>query len=232
MSLLSKISARINAYRRIPQSVVDLHDEVKRYLPSNPVIVEAGAHMGYDTFGLSKLWPRGTIHAFEPVPNIYSELCDRVKSCKNVRTYNVALGEREGEVPMYVSSGNSSGSSSILKPTKHLEFFPEVSFDETVNVKLTTFSQWAKDAGVKNIDLMWLDMQGYEVNALKGAGDIMRQVRVIYTELCSDELYQGLTTRNEYIAFLQSLGFQLISAPSPDEVINEGLFINTRLTRK
>ena len=43
---------------------------IKLFAPDNPIVVEAGAHVGSDTIEMSKLWPGGTIHAFEPIPHL------------------------------------------------------------------------------------------------------------------------------------------------------------------
>lgn len=48
---------------------------IGEYLPYNPVIIEAGAHIGIDTIEMHKLWPKSTIYAFEPM----SDLFDRLK---------------------------------------------------------------------------------------------------------------------------------------------------------
>jgi FkbM family methyltransferase len=228
MDIFKGISNRINGYRKIPPSVVNLHQAIKKILPKNPIILEAGAHMGYDTLGLSKIWPKGLLHAFEPIPILYQGLCYRVKSQSNVKTYNIALGESDTTTFMYVSSGQSNASSSILEPSKHLVLFPGVSFDEKIQVQMKKINSWASENDVAKVDLMWLDMQGYEVKALKEADKIMRDVKVIYTELCQDELYKGLSTREAYIHFLEMAGFTLISDIHSEEAVSDGIFVNNR----
>src|SRR4051812_2352164 len=74
------------ALRLFPQ-VSDLVSVMKQQLPPNPVLVEAGAHIGVDTLKFSQLWPQGHIHAFEPVPAIFAELQQRVAGCGNVTCY-------------------------------------------------------------------------------------------------------------------------------------------------
>ena len=127
---------------------------------------------------------------------------------------------------MYVSGGASTASSSILKPTAHLNIFPSVTFDNKIVVPLKKLGDWAHEEKVTTIDLLWLDMQGYEVYALEGAGNLLQDVYVIYTELCKSELYSGLVTQNTYIEFLRGAGFDLISLAGDSEV-SEGIFINT-----
>jgi FkbM family methyltransferase len=231
MNLLSRFSAKVNAYRNIPRSVSELHHSVKRFLPKNPILIEAGSHMGYDTLGLSKIWPLGFIYGFEPIPALYEALSERIKLQKNVKIYNLALGEADTTVEMYVSDGQSSASSSVLKPTKHIDLFPGVSFTDKISVKMIKIQTWAQAEGVKSIDLMWLDMQGYEVKALRGMADLLNGVKVIYTELCRDELYQGLVTREAYIHFLETKGFELISKLNENDLVSDGIFVNRKVKR-
>jgi 2-O-methyltransferase len=226
-SLYFKVLSRLNARKGIPVPVTELYQKIRKYLPADPAIIEAGAHMGFDTYGLAKIWPKATIYAFEPVPRVYENLVDRLKGLKNTKTYNVALGKENGTVEMYVSGGDSTASSSILKPTAHLDMFPSVTFENKVVVPLKKLGDWAKEEKVSRIDLLWLDMQGYEIFALEGAGDIVKNVSVIYTELCKSELYSGLVTKDEYIKFLDGLGFDLIELTGDGEV-SEGIFVNKK----
>ncbi|HLA58616.1 MAG TPA: FkbM family methyltransferase [Puia sp.] len=211
--------------------VTELYWKIKRYLPENPIILEAGAHMGFDTYGLSQIWPKGVIHAFEPIPEMYDSLVDRLKGVKNVKTYNVALGRDNGNIEMYVSGGNSTASSSILKPASHLELFPSVTFESKIIVPVNKLSDWAEQEGITRLDLLWLDMQGYEVYALEGAGHLLKDVSVIYTELCKNELYSGLITQDLYIEFLAGLDFELVEVTGDGEV-GEGIFISRSALQK
>src|SRR5258708_2659858 len=145
---------KINTYRKISQAVTELYLTVKSYLPNDPVVVEAGAHEGYDTFGLATVWPRGKILAFEPVPGLFKELKQRVGNKRNVRLFNVALGENTQQVKMYISSGDSNGSSSVLEPTEHLKLYPGVSFKETLQVSMTSLNDWSVKDNISRVDLI------------------------------------------------------------------------------
>ena len=75
-SLLFRALRRLKSYIVKPEGGIPLYT-IARYLPADPVIVEAGAHLGYDTLAMSRCWPRGHIHAFEPIPSIFSQLQQR-----------------------------------------------------------------------------------------------------------------------------------------------------------
>src|SRR3954454_202432 len=92
---------------------------LKRYLPRDAVIVEAGAHRGEDTLQFSYLWPKGHVHAVEPIPEPRAILERNVAGRRNVTVYPYALGAINGASPMWVSDGHDA-SSSLFEPTGHL----------------------------------------------------------------------------------------------------------------
>ena len=73
--------------------------EIARYLPDDPVIVEAGACEGIDTARFAQQWPHAVIHAFEPVPQLYAEVHRRTADLPGVRLYSLALPGRQDEWP-------------------------------------------------------------------------------------------------------------------------------------
>jgi FkbM family methyltransferase len=141
---------------------------IARYLPAAPVIVEAGAHRGVDTVELSEQFPDGIVHAFEPVPAIHAALCERTASRANVRTYQQALARTTGTSQLYVSGGASDQSSSLRRPKTHLRELPDVAFGEAIEVLTTSIDDWAAQHGVDRVDFLWLDLQGTELDALRG----------------------------------------------------------------
>jgi FkbM family methyltransferase len=182
---------------------------LKRYLPTAPVIVEAGAHHGIDTVHFARLWPAGEIHAFEPVPHVYEHLQRNTAPYSNVRTYQLALGDRDASMPMWLSDRTHDYSSSLLEPREHLDEFPEIAFEETTSVQVTTLASWAEREGIDRIDGMWLDMQGYELPALKAAGPILETTRAFVMEVSATELYAGMPLWPEVKLWLGGNGFQI-----------------------
>jgi FkbM family methyltransferase len=182
---------------------------LKRYIPTDAVIVEAGAHRGIDTVQFARLWPDGRIHAFEPVPHVYGHLLRNTAHYRNVKTYQLALGDRDAAMPMWLSDPKHDYSSSLLEPREHLDEFPEIAFEETTSVQVTTLASWAEREGIDRIDGMWLDMQGYELAALKAASPILETTRAIIMEVSATELYAGVPLWPEVQGWLESQGFRI-----------------------
>jgi len=205
------ISRRSN-FGTVPKSYI------KRFLPSNPVIVEAGAHIGTDTLEMAKIWPSGTIYAFEPIPELFKQLEMNVHNINNIKCYPFALSHTVESSTMYVSSGSSDGSSSLLSPKEHLREHPDVEFLDTIQVNTITLDVWAEKYGITHVDFLWLDIQGHELSVLKAAQNILKTIRAIYTEVHLVDSYEGGALYPELRSWLESYGFRVEheALPWPD----------------
>lgn len=205
---------------------IELH-EIAPYLTDSPVILEAGACDGSDTTKFAQYWPGATIHAFEPIPELFAETERRTSHLSQVRCYPVALSELTGSATMHVSDGGNRGdSSSLLDPAGHLAEYPEIKFGRSIVVQTVTINDWVHAEGVDRIDFMWLDMQGMELPALKAAGPVLATTRAICMEVARKELYAGCAMYGEIVSWMRGRGFR----PAIDRVLTSWgniLFVRT-----
>jgi len=187
----------------------------KKYLPNRPVIIDCGAHDGADSVELAKLFKIGTIHSFEPVSELYARLLKNTSPWNNITCYPIALADNSGIIDFYVSEGNSDASSSLLKPKEHLTDHPDTFFKRKVSVNTLTLDTWAEQQKIKKVDLLWLDMQGFELNMLKESHAILPTVRIIHTEVSTKETYEGVSQYVEYKNYLESKGFEVLIEAIP-----------------
>lgn len=189
----------------------DMADQVRNIInklfSDNLIILEVGAYTGGDTVKAAKLWPKATIYAFEPVSELFSQLQSNCQHFSNVHCYSVALNDTTGKAKMYVSSGGSNMSSSLLRPKDHLKYHPDVFFTRTIEVETKNLDEWAKQNNVDHVDVMWLTMQGSEIEMLKAAPEILKTVKVIYTEVHKYEVYAGCLVYPEMKKWFESHGF-------------------------
>lgn len=175
-------------------------------IPKKAIILEAGAHVGNDTAEMARLWPDATIHAFEPVPHLFSKLTQNTSRYPNVYRYQVALSDTSGFQTLHVSQGASDEASSLLQPKEHVHILPTVTFNKNIQVKTITLDTWAKQNKISHIDFMWLDMQGMEYNVLKKSRTIFPKVRLLYTEVNLKENYTGVTLYKKFKKWLIARG--------------------------
>ena len=225
MGIISKLKHLIDLKSTGSSKGIISKSVIAQYLPANPIIIEAGAYIGDDTAGLSRQFPKGTIHAFEPVPVLYSQLSKRTRPHKNVICHPLALSNQPGEAVMYVSQGASNASSSLLRPKDHLIDHPDVRFTEMIHVQCTTLDDWVAESNIERVDFLWLDMQGHELNALKSGLKVLEKVVAIYTEVNLKEVYEDAPLYNELRIWLERQGFEVVLEELPWQDAGNVLFV-------
>lgn len=188
---------------------------LKKYLPSNAVIIDCGAHDGSDSLELARQFPKGIVHAFEPIPDLYQRLQQKARIVPNMRCHQLALADQNGMLDFHVSEGSSDASSSLLEPKDHLQDHPDTVFHKTITVQANTLDTWAARNNIPNVDLLWLDMQGFELNMMQESKIILDTVSVIHTEVSLTETYKGVALYKDYRHFLEEKGFELVLEAIP-----------------
>ena len=190
---------------------------------SDPItIFDVGSCEGLDSIKYARYFPQSKIHAFEPIKSN----CEKIESnltefnIANVQIHNVALSNKPGNVELFKSSTSEESpdptwtlgnkSSSILEPKEHLAIYDSLKFEETEKVETQTMESFCQDRGIPSIELLHLDVQGAELMVLEGAGDFLRNIRLIWMEVAYMELYSNQPLRNDVIKFLKESGFILI----------------------
>ena len=227
-------------YERFDLPWESLHIAAK-YLPPNPVIVEAGAFDGRESCTLAQYWPQGKIYSFEPINQLFDLVKTNTQYIHNISIYKLALGSQEGQSIMHLSQQPTWGrdrismSSSLYEPKEHLRY-ADTEFTGTEIVNITTLDLWAEKNNISHIDMLWLDMQGYELPAMKSSPNILKTVSVILTELEFCEAYAGQPLYQEVRAWLEEQGFVLIAGnfnfpKDRNQWFGDGMFVRKHLTQ-
>ena len=173
--------------------IISFSDIVKKYNMNINGIIHIGAHYGeeiadYISEGIQN------IILFEPLSDNFDILH---KNCQNlnanIEAYQVALGSEPGEATMYVSD-NEKQSSSILKPKVHLSHHPDVKFPSKEEVEVHLLDGY----DCHNYNFLNMDVQGYELEVLKGGSETLKHIDYVYCEVNRDEVYEN----NAYIGEL------------------------------
>lgn len=182
---------------------------IRQFLPINPVIIDAGAHVGGDSIEMCRFYKGSTVHAFEPVSEIYTLLKHNTRRYKRIYCHNLALSNKDGKQVMYISSGASDGSSSLLQPKDHLTDHPDVYFNQTITVVTKTLDSWAEEMGIQRVDLLWLDMQGFELEVMKASHWILPSVKAVHMEVSTRSTYEDVPLYEEVKEWMLSKGFHV-----------------------
>ena len=202
----------------------------KKYLPYNPVILDSGAYIGAEIKLMKNIWPSSIVYAFEPVPEIFKKLKYNTEKLEKVFRYQLGLDSVGGKKTFYLAnepdSQEISQSSSLREPKEHLNY-SAVQFNRDITIECFNLDEWAEKYNVKNIDMLWFDMQGVELEVMKAAPKVMKNVKVVYTEVEFVELYKGQALWSERRDWLESQGFYFVARDfdfSPESWFGNAIF--------
>lgn len=186
----------------------ETNDLLFEYVKPGQVVIEAGANNGTETVLLSRLvGPGGKVFAFEPVEHVYKslQLNLSINDCKNVVAEQKALGESEGELYFNVLSQDYCNQGMASK-------YDEQSGDIKVLVKQTSIDLMLREHSFPSVDFIKMDIQGAEIELLKGAQHTIQKSRpVIFTEateefLSIETLYETLSVLGYSVYLIQVKG--------------------------
>jgi FkbM family methyltransferase len=183
-------------------------------------IVDIGSWHLIQSIEFMQIFPNARIDAFEPVPvsfeicrNNWQLLSEEEKA--RISVHNIALNNEDGDIPFYeidaeTSSVPNIGASSKFKFMDGLNGTPfgQTLMQKEITVKGYTLDNWCRLQGVTAIDIMWMDVQGAELHVLQGATEILKNTRIIMTEVGLKPYYEGHTLKKDIDQLLFSLGFK------------------------
>lgn len=172
----------------------------------NPsVIIDAGSRDLDQSIEFTLEFPNARILAFEPNPAQFELCLNKAKAYNNIEVFPFALSDYEGEALFHITPANI-GVSSLLEPTD-VPWASDNSF-HTVKVQTDRLENILRRAGIDRVDLVWMDVQGGELAALQGLGDIIHNVDFIQCEAAQLAYYKGHPLRPELEKFLEEHNFK------------------------
>ncbi len=154
--------------------ILDLKKLVNKYNLKINGVIHIGAHLGQE-YNLYKELNIGDMAFFEPQEKIFKELSNIIPESKHIKLFNMALGNETGSIKMYIDSYKQQ-SSSILEPKKHLSQYPHIQFHNEQNVLIDRLDNIIKS---KSYNFISMDVQGYELEVLKGSNQILHNIDYI-----------------------------------------------------
>lgn len=183
------------------------HEVVLQESPSC-AFVDIGANKGQFSLAVRRCYPDAWIIAFEPLagPARYFERVFR--GDQRVKLHEVAIGPTPQRATMYVS--NRVDSSSLLPITmRQSEIFPGTEETGTTNVVVRTLGECVAAREIESPAFLKLDVQGYELQCLRGCESELNLFAYIYVECSFVELYAGQALADEVIAWVHERGFAM-----------------------
>lgn len=179
-----------------------------RWLHPGQTAFDIGANVGLHTLRMADLvGQRGSVYAFEPNPEVYGRLQRNValNGFSHVRTFSCGVGPA-GQATLHVNcAGNWNRNATLLAD-------PQAGDTVGVEIPIIPLDDLWRQAGTPPVDLIKIDIEGYELSALKSGLAMLRECRPLILSEFSPH-YCGLQgiSWTDVETFYASLGYQLRS---------------------
>jgi FkbM family methyltransferase len=174
---------------------------LRKILSQGAVVVDVGANIGIYTEFLSRcIGPTGLVHSFEPSPDNFKRLSAATRDLSNIRLTQAAVGERSGECKLYVSDKLN---------VDHRAYQADDHSRRAVSIEMVALDDYFQPG--QRVDLIKMDIQGYELHALRGAQRVLRENPDLnlLLEFWPAGLQQAGVSWEELIEMLQSMNMNL-----------------------
>ncbi len=183
-------------------------------------VIDVGANIGlYSIFLAKAVGPSGHVWSFEPFPPIMHYLKQNVKRNKlsNVTTVEKAVAETKGTLDFYVFPAGYDVYNSLGASRREQENMNAV---RKTQVDVTTLDSFLDNAGVDNIDILKIDVEGMEERVLQGAEHILhRSEKVcILTEMYAPSAEQCGCSLNRIVKMMEKWGFTMFEIMSDGDI--------------
>jgi FkbM family methyltransferase len=172
-------------------------------------VIDVGANVGQFGAALRSHGFGGRIVSAEPLAAAFERLAARAATDDAWIVERTAVSNAAGTLTMNVSA-NSVSSSPLPILERHTTAAPRSQYVGSEEVPATTVDELvARHALAPERTLLKLDVQGYEMSVLEGAGKTLPHLAAVRTEMSLVPLYDGQVLMPELVTFLGDHGFDL-----------------------
>jgi FkbM family methyltransferase len=186
-----------------------LHPEILKYINQEKIktIIELGARGGDEAVALAEHYTNAIVHTFECNPNILDRTKSTIKANSRVILHEIAVSDVEEDIDFYPINDVNPGASSFFKPVDGTLGSDCVLLDP-VKLKTKRLDSYLEQKNINSVDLICADIQGYEIKAFTGMGDLFKQVTYIISEMpIQNETYIGAPNKIDFVQFMLNNGF-------------------------
>jgi FkbM family methyltransferase len=187
---------------------------IEKYLQKDILtILDIGSWHLQQSIEFSLTFKDAKIFAFEPCKKNF-ELCKKnlnnsgYEQQNNIKIFNFALSNKNEVIPFYRSEENPGATSKYKFNENQEKFFNKKWYqNECFFVQALKLDDWVLENNINEVDIIWIDVQGGELDVFKGAKEILKKTKFIFTEVGLEPYYDGQSLKQEIDVFLENENF-------------------------
>lgn len=175
------------------------------------IVFDIGANAGIYSLSALAANPEAVVHAFEPTPELAAHLRETavLNRLPGLNVHELAVARADGRATLWRCYGETGAN-------EGMNFITTERTGSGEDVATVAVDRFCADRGIERIDLMKLDIQGNEPEALAGAQSMLREARIgtIFVELNWSAAPGAESPASRTVAALASAGYRF-ARPGP-----------------
>lgn len=171
-------------------------------------VIDVGANRGQFSLAVRRWAGDARIIAFEPLSAAAARFQEVFRGDDRVTLHRAAIGPEAGETVIHVAAADDSSSLFSFSELQE-QIYPGTAEVGTEKIRVGRLTDFLSKEQIIPPALLKLDVQGFELEALKGSEDLLELFSQVYVECSFVGLYSGQALAGEVIAWLKERGFGL-----------------------
>ena len=183
-------------------------------IKENDTVIDVGANVGEISLRAANIVGNkvGKIYSFEPDHINFNRFLNNMKinAVKNITPINKGLGNVDGVFNLSVVDENNRGMNRIVESNESLN---------TSKIEVIILDNYIKLKNITRVDLIKIDTEGFEMNVIIGAKDLLKRFRpILFIELDEKNLIDQNSSPKEIIKHLINLNYNIVNANNNDTI--------------
>jgi FkbM family methyltransferase len=199
-------------------------------------VIDVGGNKGQFALFSRVQFPSCKVVSFEPLDDPAKIYTSVFQGDRSVRLVRAAIANQQGMLTMHITEHNDSSSPLKVGDAQH-EIFGTKEVG-AYDVACGPLSDFITESDLEGRSLLKIDVQGFELEVLRGSVTLLSKFDAIYCELSFIELYAGQPLAAQIIAFLSDRNFRLAgiynisSSSSVGQVQADALFLKSTIRQE
>lgn len=202
-------------------ATIELKELIKG-IKTPETIIDIGSNKGQFILLIEKIYPNKNIYSFEPIKEMINKQKKFFAYKNNIIFHNVALGSSTTLKEFLITARMDS--SSFLKIVSDKNKSKNYDIVENRNIQINTLDDLLVNEKISHPVLIKIDVQGYELEVLRGANNLLKKTDYLLLEVSKNEMYQNQPIEKVIVEYLKNLNFDILKSNNWSKVQNTNFY--------
>ena len=173
-------------------------------------LIDIGSNKGQFILLCLNFFPNLTIYSFEPIKEIFKKQKNFFRFKTKMNLFNFGIGNYNKNLDFFITQRKDSSSFLTYNGSSHHN--RDYLLTEKRNIRIRKLDQVLKNKNLVKPILIKIDVQGYELEVLKGSKKMLSKIDYLLIEVSKNQMYNKQATNREIVTFLKNKKFTILKS--------------------